>query len=168
LAQILGARVRRLVLIGASAGLATAEERETRLAVDRELADELLRDGLPAFLDRWTRLPLCDSFRDMPAERLQAWQELRSHHDPAALAGALIAMSTGAQPYLLPDLPRLHTPTTLVVGERDAKFRAIARQLAEALPRSEVVVVPGTGHSVPMERPEAIAALLTHKEPVHA
>jgi len=51
-------------------------------------------------------------------------------------------------------------PVTLVVGERDAKFHAIAERMAAALPRPEIVVVPGAGHAAQLEQPAAVAALL--------
>jgi pimeloyl-ACP methyl ester carboxylesterase len=37
---------------------------------------------------------------------------------------------------------------------------ALAERLASALPRGELVVVPGAGHGVPREAPEAVAAAL--------
>ena len=51
-------------------------------------------------------------------------------------------------------------PVTLVVGERDEKFRAIAERMAERLPRAEVVVVPGAGHAAQLEQPGRSPALL--------
>ena len=46
-------------------------------------------------------------------------------------------------------------PVTLVVGERDAKFRAIAERMG-----FPVVVVPGAGHALQLEAPAAVAAHL--------
>ena len=57
-------------------------------------------------------------------------------------------------------LPSLTVPVTLAVGERDEKFRAIAERMAAALPRAEVVVIPGAGHAAQLEPPDAVAALL--------
>ena len=47
-----------------------------------------------------------------------------------------------------------------LVGERDAKFTALGRRLATALPRGELVVVPEAGHGLPREAPEAVVAAL--------
>ena len=52
---------------------------------------------------------------------------------------------------------------TLIVGERDAKFRAIAERMAAALPDAALHVVPGAGHAVQLEAPEAVAALLARR-----
>ena len=52
-------------------------------------------------------------------------------------------------------------PVTLVVGERDAKFRAIAERMGGC--RGRVVVVAGAGHAVALEAPAAVAAAIgTH------
>ena len=45
----------------------------------------------------------------------------------------------------------------MLVGERDAKFTDLGRRLVEGLPRAELVVIPGAGHSVHLEQPEATA-----------
>jgi pimeloyl-ACP methyl ester carboxylesterase len=54
-------------------------------------------------------------------------------------------------------LPELAVPVTLVVGERDEKFRAIAERMRKRLPDAQVTVVPGAGHAVHLEDPEAVA-----------
>jgi pimeloyl-ACP methyl ester carboxylesterase len=46
---------------------------------------------------------------------------------------------------------------TLLVGERDAKFRGIAERMAERLPAARVVVIAGAGHAAHLEQPEAVA-----------
>ena len=46
---------------------------------------------------------------------------------------------------------------TLVVGERDAKFREIGERMAERLPAARLVAIPGAGHAAHLERPEAVA-----------
>ena len=52
-------------------------------------------------------------------------------------------------------------PVTLVVGERDAKFRAIAERMARRIRDADVVVVAGAGHAVQLEQPELVAAAIT-------
>ena len=58
-------------------------------------------------------------------------------------------------PPLWDRLGELTMPVTLVVGERDAKFRAIAERMG-----APVVVVPGAGHAVHLEAPAAVAAAI--------
>ena len=47
--------------------------------------------------------------------------------------------------------------STLVVGERDEKFRAIAEAMRRRYRDARLVVVPGAGHAVQLEAPEAVA-----------
>ncbi len=58
-------------------------------------------------------------------------------------------------------LSELDVPTLVVVGERDkADFHAIAKHLAEQIPDARLEVVPGAGHLVGVEQPEALNELL--------
>ncbi len=47
-------------------------------------------------------------------------------------------------------------PVTVLAGERDAKFQALGRRMAEMIPDAELIVVPG-GHGLPLENPFAVA-----------
>ena len=86
-------------------------------------------------------------------------------NDPRSLAAALRGLGTGVMEPLWDRLGSLAVPITLVAGERDAKFAAIARRMAAALPQAELVLVPGAGHAVALEDPAAVAALLSRPEP---
>jgi 2-succinyl-6-hydroxy-2,4-cyclohexadiene-1-carboxylate synthase len=48
----------------------------------------------------------------------------------------------------------------MIVGGRDAKFQAIAADMAAALPAAQVHVVGGAGHAVHLEAPDAVAAVI--------
>ncbi|RCK68020.1 alpha/beta fold hydrolase [Desertihabitans brevis] len=60
-----------------------------------------------------------------------------------------------------PGLARFPGPATVVAGELDALCSLpMHEEIAAALPSAELVVVPGAGHLVPLEAPEAVAPLL--------
>ena len=83
-------------------------------------------------------------------------------HRPRALAHVLrelIAVQPAVED-LAPALRRLEIPALVVAGEDDAPSVAAAHALAAALPRARLVVVPGAGHVVNLERPEAFNAAL--------
>ena len=96
----------------------------------------------------------------LPAAALDAAHADRLRSTPAGLARALRGLGTGALPSLWERLGELSIPVTLVVGERDSKFGAIAVEMARGMPEAEVVVAPGAGHAVHLEAPEAIARAL--------
>jgi pimeloyl-ACP methyl ester carboxylesterase len=79
----------------------------------------------------------------------------------AGLAAALRGLGTGALPSLWGRLAELRMPVTLIVGERDEKFQAIAARMARQLPRANVVIVAGAGHAVHLEAPDRVAGEIT-------
>jgi 2-succinyl-6-hydroxy-2,4-cyclohexadiene-1-carboxylate synthase len=156
-ALALPARVRRLVLIGASPGLADRGEREARRAIDERLAEEVEAMTITAFADRWARTPV---LAGQPPAVLAATRADRLRSTPAGLAAALRGLGTGALPPVWERLGEIEVPVDLVVGERDAKFRAIAARMAAGLRQSRVHVVPDTGHAVHLEAPAAVAEII--------
>lgn len=151
------ARVTKLVLIAATAGLRSPEARAERRAADDKLAGAIEQDGLGAFADRWTTQPL---FAEDPPHAVAAQRADIARQTPAGLAAALRGIGTGTMAPLWDRLGELTMPVTLVVGERDAKFREVARELARALPDAHTVIVPGAGHGLPREAPAAVADVL--------
>ncbi len=146
-------RVRRLVLVGASPGLADPDERAVRREADERLAREIESSAIEAFAERWAASPV---LAGQPA-----WlYEDRLRNSPAGLARALRGLGTGALAPLWDRLGELTMPVALVVGERDSKFRAIAARMAAALPDATVLVVPGAGHAAHLEAPEAVAKIV--------
>ncbi len=149
--------VRRLVLIGASPGIADPAAREERRTADERLAAEIERMTIEAFARRWAQTAV---LADQPAAVQAAVQADRLRNTPAGLAAALRGLGTGALPSLWERLGELVAPVELIVGERDAKFRGIAQEMAGALPQARVHVVSGAGHAVHLEAPGAVADLI--------
>jgi 2-succinyl-6-hydroxy-2,4-cyclohexadiene-1-carboxylate synthase len=163
LAPALGGRVARLVLIGAGPGLAQAGERTTRRSADERLADEIDGMGIEAFARRWGQTPV---LAGLPADVGAEVHADRLRSPPTGLARALRGLGTGALPSLWARLGDVRMPVALIVGERDAKFRAIAGEMVARLPQARVEVVAGAGHAVHLEAPERVAALLAGRTSV--
>jgi 2-succinyl-6-hydroxy-2,4-cyclohexadiene-1-carboxylate synthase len=154
----LGACFRGLVLESASPGLAAEGERAARRASDAALAARIEREGIPAFVAEWERLPLFASQASLPAEARAARRAERLRNSAVGLANSLRGMGTGAQPPLHDSLPALQTPCLLIAGALDAKFAGIAREMAARLLQAELRIVPDAGHAVHLERPDAFDA----------
>ena len=150
-------RVERLVLIGASPGIADRTEREERQRADDALAAEIERSSIENFAVRWARTPVLAGLPDDVRARTHA-DRLRG--TPAGLARALRGLGTGALPPLWDRLGELRAPVTLVVGERDQKFGAIADRMKGEIQDAEVRVVAGAGHAAHLEAPAQVAAIL--------
>ena len=148
--------VRSLVLVGASPGIAAEGDRDARRRSDALLALDIEDGDVATFLDRWLAQPLFETMTPRP-EDLAA----RRNNPRDGLAYALRSLGTGTQEPLWDRLPELSMPTVLVAGEHDAKFRAIAAQMADRIgPRAQTVVIPGAGHAVPLDQPTALAEVV--------
>jgi 2-succinyl-6-hydroxy-2,4-cyclohexadiene-1-carboxylate synthase len=148
----------RLVLIGASPGLSDPAQREARRRDDERLAKEVERSSIEEFARRWAQTPV---LAGLPADVAERVHRDRLKSTPAGLAAALRGLGTGALPSLWGRLDELTMPVSLVVGERDHRFQAIAREMAATLPQAEVIVVPDAGHAVHLEAPGRVAEIIS-------
>ena len=142
--------VRALVLIGATAGIDSHEERQLRRTADEQLADRIESIGVPAFIDEWLTNPLFASLTDDQSQRTD-----RLRNTAEGLAASLRSAGTGTQDNLWVRLSEVEVPVLVIAGEHDAKFQAIGRRLADELPHSTFEVIAEAGHSVHLEQPEA-------------
>jgi 2-succinyl-6-hydroxy-2,4-cyclohexadiene-1-carboxylate synthase len=149
-------RVRRLVLVSSTAGIEDRDERVARREADRGLARELEEIPFEDFVERWRAQPLFA--QDPPAVGKLAREDQRRNR-PDALAAVLRGIGTGEMEPLWGRLGELDMPVRVLVGDRDAKFRALGQRIVELLPDAELVVVPG-GHGLPLENPVAVASVL--------
>jgi 2-succinyl-6-hydroxy-2,4-cyclohexadiene-1-carboxylate synthase len=157
LVPALQARIDRLVLIGASPGIADPAAKAERRAADDALADELDGMTIGEFAERWARTPV---LAGQPPDVAAAVHADRLRNQPAGLAGALRGLSTGALPSLWERLAEIRAPVTTIAGERDEKFKTIAAEMARGLADADVVMIPGAGHAAHLEAPERVAAVI--------
>jgi 2-succinyl-6-hydroxy-2,4-cyclohexadiene-1-carboxylate synthase len=156
-------RVVGLVLLGASPGIADPAERAARRRADEQLAEQIETSTIEQFALRWAQNPVLAGLDPSVLDRVQ---EDRLRNTPTGLARALRGLGTGALPPVWNRLGELPMPVKLVVGERDQKFQAIARDMAGRLPVAEVVTVPDAGHAVHLEAPRRVAAIIEAAAPV--
>lgn len=148
-------RVERLVLIGATPGIADETERAERVRLDDERARRLEQIGVESFLDEWLAQPM---FARLPAD--EDGIAHRRRNTVAGLAHSLRAYGTGTQTPLWDELHTIDIPVLVLAGALDVKFAAIGRQMAEALPRATFATVEGAAHAAHTERPEATVGLI--------
>jgi 2-succinyl-6-hydroxy-2,4-cyclohexadiene-1-carboxylate synthase len=158
-AAVRPARVLSLLTIGAHAGL-DEDAREGRRRGDEAMAQRIESDGLEAFVNYWTSLPLFAGLeRRGPSFVAQVRAERMNNH-VVGLAESLRGMGAGAMRPVWNELARVGCPCTFVAGALDHGYVASARRLAESVPNGRVVVVQRAGHAVHHERPDAFARLL--------
>lgn len=150
---------RPALLVGGHVGLASAAERAERAAQDGCRAAALRQGALSDFVAAWEALPLWDSQRALPPERLRAQRALRLAHHAPALAWSFDVAGLAFMPDLRPALVAASQRLHFLTGALDTRFAA----LAAGLVRPPVVThacVPGSGHNLLLEAPAAVAAAL--------
>ncbi len=127
-----------LILLSAHPGLKSDEEKQKRMASDREWAKLLLELPIDEFLLRWYNQPIFKPFKpDL---------SMRRHQNIPGLAAALMQYSLAKQPF--------HEIDGVLVGERDKKFRALYK---------DPIVIPNAGHMIHLENPKAVAQAMQQR-----
>jgi pimeloyl-ACP methyl ester carboxylesterase len=141
--------VRSIVLASAYAGWAgslSPDEIATR--VDR------IRTELRQPPDEWIASYLPSFFAGPVApDVLDAMVTVMRDVRPAGMLAMMEAFAAADLRHVLPDID---VPTLLLYGGADMRSpRSVAEAIHAAIPQSELVTLPGVGHSVNLEAPEA-------------
>ena len=140
-----------LIVVAAHPGLSDPASRAARRAHDGAWAARFVADRWPDLLAAWDA-------QEVFGGRPQPLPRPERAFDRAALARALTSWSLAAQPDMRPALAAERRPILWLVGEHDARFRAVGAEAAALSAAVELVVIPGAGHRVPWEAPAATAS----------
>jgi len=146
--------VRRLVLVGATAGIEDETARRARRERDEALARNVEAD-VDGFLARWVAMPM---FAGVPDPGLTE----RRRNTADGLASSLRLAGTGAQEPLWDRLGSLTCPMLAIAGADDVRFAVAARRMARLAPHASVSLVPGAGHAVHLVQPRLTARIVEH------
>lgn len=150
----------RAVLIGVNPGLSSSAEREARRRADAQWVELLRGSGIAPFAERWAAQPLFASQARLSLEAQRRRQATRLAQDPESLARSLEEMGLAEMPDYRGTIAACAERLTLIVGERDAKFRGLAEELVAAEPALPLHVIADAGHDVLLEQPRALGELL--------
>jgi pimeloyl-ACP methyl ester carboxylesterase len=148
-------RVSALALVGTSSRVNSAARGwyEERAALvendDPELRTTLDKDTEDVYRNR--------------AEEIEAGLQIRreSTADPRGFANACLAMSSLNEAPLDPELGAIAVPTVIVAGDADQHCPPRASEIiAEKISGSTMQVLEDTGHPLPVERPDEVAAAI--------
>jgi 2-succinyl-6-hydroxy-2,4-cyclohexadiene-1-carboxylate synthase len=143
--------VRRLVLVSATAGMDSAEERAARRASDEEIAQRIERDGIEAFVAWWLERPLFATL-----SRQAAAIDSRMGGTVEGLASNLRLTGTGQQEPTWDRLHQLAMPVLVMAGALDRPYVARAERMVGAIgANATLAIVEGAGHACHLERPDA-------------
>lgn len=152
-------RCRRLVLESASPGLPTEDERAARRGLDEARAVRIESGDYLEFLEEWYRQPLFETYQRQEG-LLERMIRSRKSNAPRELARSLRGMGAGSQPSLWDRLDKIRTPVLAVAGALDGKYVETAERMAVLMPRARTAVVPGAGHNLHAERPDAFTDIV--------
>lgn len=153
------ASVRRLVLESPSAGISNSVERDARRAADVALADEIERDGVPAFVERWQSQPLFASQATLSEAARRRLHDERLRNTAAGLAASLRGAGQGAMTPLQDRLASVAAPTLVISGSLDP-VRRRAELVAAGIAGARLEVVERAGHAVHLEAPAVFRSLV--------
>lgn len=149
-------RVRSLVLAGVGSGSEPAETDDFR-ARYKIMADQLEIDGFTKIADEFAMGPTRKQLaRKDPRGWRETVEQLREH----SAKGSAMTMRhyQAARPTVYDydaDLRKLDASTLVIVGDEDEPCLNVSVYLKRTLPHADLIVVPGTGHSVNLEEPVA-------------
>ena len=96
-----------------------------------------------------------------PAKRpeLKKWRRIMTSHDRTALYK--FGKGIFSRKSVVDQLNQISIPTTVIVGEQDVPTPLVRSQnMAAQIPNANLHIIPNSGHTTPLEAPEAVTAIL--------
>jgi 2-succinyl-6-hydroxy-2,4-cyclohexadiene-1-carboxylate synthase len=151
------ASVSKLVLCGANPGIVDSAERAQRKHDDDVLASHIEDIGVEQFINEWLATPLFARLTAAEQDRAS-----RLVNSAPGLASSLRTMGLGTQENLWPSLSQLTMPVLIITGADDEKFTNIGERMVSSIgAQARHIVVPQSGHSVPLEQPNIFCDLIS-------
>jgi len=153
-------KVVALILESSTAGIENKVERDSRIKIDSEIADNILIDGIDTFVQYWLDLPFFKSLKSLSKKEHSHLVEQKRKNSTTGLANSLKGFSTGKMPSLWCKLNKLSFPTLLIAGRFDRKYVRINEAINQAIQNSELSIVENCGHNTHLENPKEFTILV--------
>jgi 3-oxoadipate enol-lactonase len=145
--------VRGLVLVGTKAGKDAPEAAAGR----RATAEKVQAKGVEVVIE--TMAPKMLAPENQDRTMLEQVRGLMVSSKPAGVIGALLGMAE--RPDATGELARISVPTLVVTGADDVLIPATeSEKLAQAIPGSQLNIIPAAGHLVAFEQPNEFNRVL--------
>ena len=148
-----------LILESTSPGIKDPKERDERYLEDRAKAEKLRTTDIKTYLTEWYQQPVFASL-SQKSDLIEKIINKKSGNDPAALAEVAMCLSPGRQRPLWDELETWNKPTLIIAGELDAKYRALAMEMAHRIGAADLKIISGAGHIVHLEKFKDFTAAL--------
>jgi 2-succinyl-6-hydroxy-2,4-cyclohexadiene-1-carboxylate synthase len=147
------------IIVSASPGLTSDDERSQRLQNDQVWAERFLKEAWTETVQAWNSQTV---FSQDPPDRLPRHE---ADYDRTALAAALVEGSVAKQGNLREALKGLTVPVLWIAGERDSKYAQLAEECAALNPLFQARVLSQAGHRAPWGNPKAFLTALEQFSP---
>ncbi|HCC78029.1 MAG: alpha/beta hydrolase [Chloroflexi bacterium GWB2_49_20] len=117
--------------------------------------------GLQLVADRVMQIMFGQKFLNDPgrASLKQEWKQRMVANDRVGITRAVSGVIT--RQGVTEQLGQIKTPTLIIVGDQDvATVPRKAEQMHAGIPNSQLVIIPGAGHTSTLEEPEAVTAAM--------
>jgi len=144
-------RLAGVILCDTRAVADTPKEKETRL----ETAEKVVKEGPGFIAEAMPKRLFAERAHQEQAKLVQETREVIRRTAPEGIAAAARGMA--ARPDVSGKLGGMEIPALVIVGSEDAISKAEEmRTIAEELPISMFVEIPGAGHMSPLEAPDVV------------
>ena len=148
---------KKAVIISASPGLRSEQERAQRRESDEGVARKIERN-FAGFIEFWYNQPLFSTLKSHPLFR--EVESARKINDPHNLALALRLLGTGRQPSFWEELQKNRLPICFFAGEKDERYVEIGHQMVNLSPDSDLELFARCGHTLQLENRELFVGRL--------
>lgn len=117
--------------------------------------------GLQIVADRVMQIMFGQKFLNDPgrASLKQEWKQRMVANDRVGITRAVSGVIT--RQGVTEQLGQIKTPTLIIVGDQDvATVPGKAEQMHAGIPNSQLVIIPGAGHTSTVEEPEAVTVAM--------
>jgi pimeloyl-ACP methyl ester carboxylesterase len=143
--------VRALLLVDTAAEVPKGLLYDDRRKQRQTLVEIAKKEGMEAVFEAQLKVtPIPEAFKVNP-EYIDVWRQQFLMTSREAYIACANGMSTRRS--LIGDLGAISVPTLIVCGEYDEPFLDPSKDMHEAVPRSELVIIPSAGHGPQMETP---------------
>jgi pimeloyl-ACP methyl ester carboxylesterase len=80
---------------------------------------------------------------------------VKHHRSAAGLAHSARGMLAQRDSRVIDSLPSIGVPAMIIIGERDERYMAGSRYMADKIPNARLEIIPDAGHAANMDQPEA-------------
>lgn len=144
-----------LVLESTHPGLATDAARNERRKSDAFWSQRFERHPIEQMAAEWEAQPLLAPLTEAGRRHAKQLQAVRRSQNGASLAAALTGAGLAEQGDYMNRMADLNIPILLITGSQDTKFEGYAVNIAQRCSRVRSINVPGAGHTVHGDQPEA-------------